>query len=100
MKLTFQKVANGAMISVMDGSGVLGANVEGSSGYPNSSNAPYNQILINANFFGPLPNAGFLTTIIAHEMGHCIGMRHTDYMDRSVSCGGAYYNEGDAGVGA
>lgn len=33
-------------------------------------------------------------------MGHCIGFRHTDYFDRSISCGGSPSNEGTAGVGA
>jgi hypothetical protein len=35
-------------------------------------------------------------------MGHCIGFRHTDYMDRSYSCGGTPINEGGdtTGVGA
>ena len=41
-----------------------------------------------------------IATIIAHEMGHCIGFRHTDYFDRSISCGGGTSNEGDGGVGA
>jgi len=36
--------------------------------------------------------------VIAHEMGHCIGFRHTDYMNRA-SCG-QNSNEGAAGVGA
>jgi hypothetical protein len=36
--------------------------------------------------------------VIAHEMGHCIGFRHTDYMNR-ISCG-QNSNEGDSGVGA
>lgn len=33
-------------------------------------------------------------------MGHCIGFRHTDYMNRSYSCRGSAVNEGSAGVGA
>ena len=37
--------------------------------------------------------------IITHEIGHCLGMRHTDYFNRSLSCG-AGGNEGSAGVGA
>lgn len=41
-----------------------------------------------------------IASIIAHEMGHCIGFRHTDYFDRSISCGGGTSNEGDGGVGA
>lgn len=37
--------------------------------------------------------------ILTHEIGHCLGMRHTDFFNRSISCnqGG---NEGSAGVGA
>jgi hypothetical protein len=33
-------------------------------------------------------------------MGHCIGFRHTDYFNRSISCGGSADNEGSAGIGA
>jgi hypothetical protein len=36
--------------------------------------------------------------VMAHELGHCIGFRHTDYMNR-ISCG-QNSNEGSAGVGA
>ena len=41
-----------------------------------------------------------LITILSHEMGHCIGFRHTDYMDRSFSCNGAPVNEGAGNIGA
>jgi len=27
-----------------------------------------------------------ITSIMTHAMGHCIGFRHTDYFDPSVSC--------------
>lgn len=36
--------------------------------------------------------------LITHEIGHCIGFRHTDWFDRQ-SCG-ENSNEGNAGVGA
>lgn len=75
--------------------------VLGSAGFPTSSGNPYGQIKMSGileSSYG-LSTAG-IATIIAHEMGHCIGFRHTDYFDRSISCGGGTSNEGTAGVGA
>lgn len=37
--------------------------------------------------------------VVTHELGHCIGFRHSDYYNRAISCGSGG-NEGDAGVGA
>ncbi|RKI44674.1 protease [Corallococcus sp. AB004] len=38
--------------------------------------------------------------IITHELGHAIGLRHSDYYDRSISCPAGYGgSEGDEGVG-
>ena len=75
--------------------------VLGSSGFPTSSGNPYGQIKMS----GILESTYHLTvngiaTIMAHEMGHCIGFRHTDYYDRSISCGGSTSNEGASTVGA
>ena len=72
----------------------------GSAGFPTASGDPHNQILLTTAYYNGVSDIGALTTTIAHEMGHCIGFRHTDYMDRSYSCGGATDNEGDGGVGA
>jgi len=70
-----------------------------SAGFPDRRGNPYKQIQVNRGY---LDNAAFNTnvSIFAHEVGHCIGFRHTDYMNRSYSCGGSAYNEGDGGVGA
>jgi Dual-action HEIGH metallo-peptidase len=73
----------------------------GSSGFPTSTGDPYGVIKMS----GILESTYHLTvngiaTIMAHEMGHCIGFRHTDYYDRSISCGGALSNEGASTVGA
>ena len=37
--------------------------------------------------------------MITHEIGHTIGLRHSDFFNLSISCG-ATGSEGDAGVGA
>jgi hypothetical protein len=75
--------------------------VLGSAGFPTSAGDPYGEIKMSGvleSSYG-LSTDG-IATIIAHEMGHCVGMRHTDYFDRSISCGGSTSNEGTAGVGA
>ena len=53
----------------------------------------------NPQAYGTNPNIDYLTSVLQHEMGHCIGFRHTDYFSRS-SCGKRKQNEGTAGVGA
>ena len=50
---------------------------------------PYNQVLINSGAIGTANPTTYIATILAHEVGHCIGFRHTDYMNRGYSCGGA-----------
>jgi len=102
LDITFQRVSSSAAadISIVASPwyyrffGILG-----SAGFPTASGDPFNQIQITTSFYSGV-TGGALTTTIAHEVGHCIGFRHTDYADRSYSCGGATDNEGDGGVGA
>jgi hypothetical protein len=73
----------------------------GWAGFPTSYGNPYGQIKMSGileSVYGLDVNG--IATIMAHEIGHCIGFRHTDFFDRSVSCGGWPYDEGDGGVGA
>jgi hypothetical protein len=104
LEISFQRVnsSNGADITMTrlskrdERRGVLG-----SAGFPTSSGDPYGTIRMSGileSTYG-LSTAG-IATIIAHEMGHCIGFRHTDYFDRSISCGGPTSNEGEGSVGA
>ncbi|MGB3464224.1 MAG: M57 family metalloprotease [Cyclobacteriaceae bacterium] len=75
--------------------------VLGSAGFPTSGGSPFGTIRMSGileSTYGLSVNG--IATIMAHEMGHCIGFRHTDFFDRSISCGGALSNEGNGGVGA
>ena len=75
------------------------SNVLGSSGFPSGGN-PYPQVQMNSYWYSASTSTNYMATIVAHEMGHCIGYRHTDYMNRKYSCGGRPQNEGSAGIGA
>lgn len=68
----------------------------GSAGFPTGGN-PHKFIQIQSG----TSSFGTNTTehVITHEMGHCLGLRHTDYFNRSLSCGTGG-NEGSGGVGA
>jgi len=104
LTISFQRVTNSSNADIVmtrlskrdERRGVLG-----SSGFPTNSCDPYGEIKMSGvleSSYGLSTNG--IATIIAHEMGHCIGFRHTDYFDRSISCGGSPTDEGDGGVGA
>jgi hypothetical protein len=69
----------------------------GSSGFP-SGGQPFTSIQIGRSL------SSFQTStvahVITHELGHCVGFRHSDFFNRSISCGGQPTNEGDGGIGA
>ena len=103
LSVTFQRVTTGADISVVAFYEV--SNVLGSAGFPTSTGSPYNEVRMNTYHYSTgttSTNTNYIATIIAHEIGHCIGFRHTDYANRAYSCGGRRSNEGQAtnGVGA
>ena len=94
--ITFQRVSSNGNIDI---SVVNTRQYIASAGFPDSNGNPYPTISYSRNYTNY--SAGFMTTVIAHEIGHCIGFRHTDYMNRSYSCGSGG-NEGQetSGVGA
>ena len=56
----------------------------GLAGFP-SGGMPYNTFDIGSGIpttYGLAPT----THVVMHELGHCIGFRHSDYYDRSISC--------------
>lgn len=68
----------------------------GSAGFP-SGGAPNKFIQIQSGTSSYSTNV--VEHVITHEIGHSVGLRHTDYFNRSISCGSGG-NEGDGGVGA
>ena len=104
LQLTFQRVASGGNVSIIGfDQGPSGGFITlGSSGFPTSAGAPYNQIKLNTNAaaYGSNPNEFYITSVLQHEMGHCIGFRHTDYFNRALSCGGSKSNERAGTIGA
>jgi len=105
LRLKFKRVALQSKSDIdvigadLGGGGVLGR----SSGFPDANGDTPDTITLNnrAGTFGTNPSVQWLATILAHEIGHTIGFRHTDYANRNYSCGFSIpRNEGDAGVGA
>ncbi|MBI1780538.1 MAG: protease [Sphingobacteriales bacterium] len=95
LRLTFQRAASGGNINIRI---VNTGQYIASSGFPSGGN-PYSEVKYAKKYSGSPYGLDFITTVLAHEVGHCIGFRHTDYMNRAYSCGTGG-NEGDGGVGA
>src|ERR1044071_1107560 len=96
LRITFSRVTSGGNIVIQ--AAPSGAGYLASSGFPSGGN-PYNRVLVNRSYLDTW-NANTVTSILCHEIGHCIGFRHTDYMNRAYSCGGSPTNEGSGSVGA
>lgn len=94
LQISFRLVTGTADITLVNANGSYLA----SAGFPSGGN-PFNQVKVNSRSLNGQP-ANTIVSVIAHELGHCIGFRHTDYMDRSYSCGGSATNEGASTVGA
>jgi Zn-dependent protease with chaperone function len=103
LNLVFQRVSSGGQINITGAN--LGRTIGGgcilgqAGGFPSGGN-PGNGFILSTSKCATtyLNTANKVDEVIAHEMGHCIGFRHTDYTTRA-SCG-QNSNEGDAGVGA
>lgn len=75
----------------------LSTGTGGSSGFP-TGGRPFNTINIGSGL--STFDVNTVEHVITHELGHCVGFRHSDFFNRSISCGGAATNEGNGGVGA
>lgn len=104
LQLKLQRVSSGGNVNIVGfDQGPSGGYITlGSSGFPDAQGNPYNEIKMNTNpqAYGTNPNQGYITSVLQHEMGHCIGFRHTDYFNRALSCGGHKSNEQAGTIGA
>ncbi|MET4075794.1 M57 family metalloprotease [Hymenobacter sp. UYCo722] len=99
LRLNFRRIGTSGADLPVKYSSNLGTGVLGQSGgFPSGGN-PAPGFTLVPNVINS-SNTNYIATIMAHEMGHCIGMRHTDYYNRAYSCGGSASNEGASTVGA
>ncbi|MBT9391806.1 zinc-dependent metalloprotease [Hymenobacter sp. NST-14] len=97
LRVRFTRVTSGGNIVLS--AAPAGSSYLASAGFPSGGN-PFNSVRINVGAIGTANASTYIATILAHEVGHCIGFRHTDYMSRQYSCGGSAVNEGASTVGA
>lgn len=71
----------------------------GSAGFPTGNGLPWNDVLISTAAFNGDNDSAEET--VTHELGHCVGLRHSDWYNRSLSCGrGGNEEEPPSGFGA
>ncbi len=69
------------------------------SGFP-SSGRPFNAINLGSGLQVSTFQTSTVTLVITHDLGHTVGLRHSEFFNRSISRDGAATNEGDGGVGS
>jgi len=103
LKINFQRVSSngdiritGANLGTSGGGCILGQ----SAGFPSNNGNPASGFTLSTSSCATsyLNTVDKVDEVIAHEMGHCIGFRHTDYKNR-ISCGGGG-GEGAGSIGA
>lgn len=81
LRLTFQRVSSGGDIVVSEQSGGAG----GVAGFPPGNGNPYGSVTIYSGTTSY--SQSVVNHVVIHEIGHCIGFRHSDWFNRSYSCG-------------
>jgi hypothetical protein len=103
LKITFQRVSTGGDIVVTAsnlGTSGGGCILGQASGFPDAAGNPSSGFTLSNSSCATsyISDANKADEVIAHEIGHCIGFRHTDYKRRS-SCGPGF-GESAGSIGA
>lgn len=64
------------------------------AGFP-FDGGPYYEIKMNNRYYNTSKPPGNTVSVVAHELGHCIGFQHMDYQNTSYSCGGSAQADDD-----
>ena len=91
LKINFQRVSSGGEIAITGanlGTSGGGCILGQASGFPSSSGNPSPGFTLSTSSCATsyISTVDKADEVMAHEIGHCIGFRHTDYKKRS-SCG-------------
>jgi len=103
MKIVFQRVTSGADIPIKAanlGTSGGGCILGQSQGFPSNNGNPAPGFTLSTSSCATtyLNTVDKVDEVMAHEIGHTIGFRHTDYKNR-ISCGGGG-GEGAGSIGA
>ncbi|MDY7229309.1 zinc-dependent metalloprotease [Hyalangium rubrum] len=94
LRLTFARGSGSGCTATISAKTMSGTG--GSAGFP-TGGKPYGTINIGTGLQSYSEDVN--EHVITHELGHAIGFRHTDYYNRSISCGSGG-DEGASNVGA
>ena len=91
--LTFRRVSTGGLIVVKES----GSGAGGVAGFPPGNGSPYNSVTVygSTKYY----SLHVCEHVVTHELGHCIGLRYSDWFNRAYNCGsGGTESQGTAGT--